>query len=72
MFVEGYGGGDKFALVAARPMRHPISQQPEPIPVASPPQEATLALRPLDQPSTLYFLNQDCIWFQPSSAASLR
>jgi hypothetical protein len=24
------------------------------------------------QPSTLYFLNQACIWFQPSSAASLR
>jgi hypothetical protein len=24
------------------------------------------------QPSTLYFLNQPCIWFQPSSAASLR
>jgi hypothetical protein len=24
------------------------------------------------QPSTLYFVNQACIWFQPSSAASLR
>jgi len=34
---------------------------------------AALGRKPsADQASTLYFLNQAIIWFQPSSAASLR